>query len=204
MQFPEQAASLIATYDAFEAYRGAVKKAFTVMYALLATIMLLSAVWVGLDFVDRLVAPIRALIAATDQVSAGNLDVRVDVERSHGDLARLGAVFNNMTSEIEQQQSRLLAANRQNEERRLFTEAVLSGVPAAVIGVDAEGRINVLNRSAEELLVGGAGTWRRARRRSARGRPKRSPRSRPFWPTRWKRFRAPFRRRSTSGAASRS
>ncbi|MBU3887294.1 PAS domain-containing sensor histidine kinase [Methylosinus sp. KRF6] len=157
VQFPEQAANLIATYDSFEAYRGAVKKAFTVMYALLATIMLLSAVWVGLDFVDRLVAPIRALIAATDQVSAGNLDVRVDVERSHGDLARLGAVFNNMTSEIEQQQSRLLAANRQNEERRLFTEAVLSGVPAAVIGVDAEGRINVLNRSAEELLVGGAG-----------------------------------------------
>ncbi|HEY8066299.1 MAG TPA: PAS domain-containing sensor histidine kinase [Methylosinus sp.] len=157
VQFPEQAASLIATYDAFETYRGAVKKAFTVMYALLATIMLLSAVWVGLDFVDRLVAPIRALIAATDQVSAGNLDVRVDVERSHGDLARLGAVFNNMTSEIEQQQSRLLAANRQNEERRLFTEAVLSGVPAAVIGVDAAGRINVLNRSAEELLVGGAG-----------------------------------------------
>ncbi|WP_036287176.1 PAS domain-containing sensor histidine kinase [Methylosinus sp. PW1] len=157
VQFPEQAASLIATYDAFETYRGAVKKAFTVMYALLATIMLLSAVWVGLDFVDRLVAPIRALIAATDQVSAGNLDVRVNVERSHGDLARLGSVFNNMTSEIEQQQSRLLAANHQNEERRLFTEAVLSGVPAAVIGVDAEGRINVLNRSAEELLVGGAG-----------------------------------------------
>ncbi|WP_244613163.1 PAS domain-containing sensor histidine kinase [Methylosinus sp. Ce-a6] len=157
VQFPEQAASLIATYDTFEAYRGAVKKAFTVMYALLATIMLLSAVWVGLDFVDRLVAPIRALIAATDQVSAGNLDVRVEVERSHGDLARLGSVFNNMTSEIEQQQSRLVAANRQNEERRLFTEAVLSGVPAAVIGVDAEGRINVLNRSAEELLVGAAG-----------------------------------------------
>lgn len=157
VQFPEQAASLIATYDTFEAYRGAVKKAFTVMHALLATIMLLSAVWVGLDFVDRLVAPIRALIAATDQVSAGNLDVRVEVERSHGDLARLGSVFNNMTSEIEQQQSRLVAANRQNEERRLFTEAVLSGVPAAVIGVDAEGRINVLNRSAEELLVGAAG-----------------------------------------------
>ncbi|MBY6240216.1 PAS domain-containing sensor histidine kinase [Methylosinus sp. Sm6] len=155
VQFPEQAASLIATYDAFDAYRGAVKKAFVVMYALLAMIMLLSAVWVGLDFANRLVAPIRALIAATDQVSAGNLDVRVEVERSQGDLAHLGDVFNNMTTELEQQQRRLISANRQIDERRRFTEAVLSGVPAAVIGIDAEGRINVLNRSAEELLVGG-------------------------------------------------
>ncbi|PWB81410.1 MAG: PAS domain-containing sensor histidine kinase [Methylocystaceae bacterium] len=154
VQFPEQAASLIATYDTFDAYRGAVKKAFIVMYALLATIMLLSAVWVGLDFANRLVAPIRALIAATDQVSAGNLDVRVDVDRSQGDLAHLGAVFNNMTTELELQQSRLISANRLNDERRQFTEAVLSGVPAAVLGVDADGRINVLNRSAEELLVG--------------------------------------------------
>jgi two-component system nitrogen regulation sensor histidine kinase NtrY len=155
VQFPEQAASLIATYDAFDAYRGAVKKAFVVMYALLAMIMLLSAVWVGLDFADRLVAPIRTLIAATDQVSAGNLDVRVEVDRSQGDLANLGSVFNNMTTELELQQSRLLTANRLNEERRRFTEAVLSGVPAAVIGVDADGKINVVNRSAEELLLGG-------------------------------------------------
>jgi two-component system nitrogen regulation sensor histidine kinase NtrY len=155
VQFPEQAASLIETYDTFDAYRGAVKKAFTVMYALLAMIMLLSAVWVGLDFANRLVAPIRELIAATDQVSAGNLDVRVEVDRSQGDLAHLGDVFNNMTTELEQQQRRLISANRVIDARRQFTEAVLSGVPAAVIGVDTDGKINVLNRSAEELLVGG-------------------------------------------------
>ncbi|HEY8259682.1 MAG TPA: ATP-binding protein, partial [Methylosinus sp.] len=55
----------------------------------------------------------------------------------------------------EQQQRRLISANRVIDARRQFTEAVLSGVPAAVIGVDTDGRINVLNRSAEELLVGG-------------------------------------------------
>jgi two-component system nitrogen regulation sensor histidine kinase NtrY len=126
------------------------------MYALLTTIMLLSSIWFGLDFADRLVTPIRTLIAATDQVSGGNLAVRVKVDRSHGELARLGDVFNNMTTELNLQQSRLLEANRINDERREFTEAVLAGVPAAVIGVDPDGIVTVLNRSAEELSLNDA------------------------------------------------
>ena len=153
VDFPQQASTLIANYDGFEAYRAAIKRAFVIMYALLTMIMLLSVIWVGLDFANRLVAPIRTLIAATDQVSAGNLDVRVDVDKSQGDLAHLAAVFNNMTTELDLQQSRLIEANRLNDERREFTEAVLAGVPAAVLGVDSNGVISVLNRSAEELLV---------------------------------------------------
>jgi two-component system nitrogen regulation sensor histidine kinase NtrY len=159
VEFPQQAEILINNYDAFEAFGVTVKRAFVTMYALLTTIMLLSSIWVGLDFANRLVAPIRTLIAATDQVSAGNLDVRVDVDRAHGDLARLGDVFNKMTTELDLQKSRLLEANRINDERREFTEAVLAGVPAAVIGVDANGAINVVNRSAAELLrASGQGT----------------------------------------------
>jgi two-component system nitrogen regulation sensor histidine kinase NtrY len=159
VEFPQQAEILINNYDAFEAFGVAVKRAFVTMYALLTTIMLLSSIWVGLDFANRLVAPIRTLIAATDQVSAGNLDVRVDVDRAHGDLARLGDVFNKMTTELDLQKNRLLEANRINDERREFTEAVLAGVPAAVIGVDANGAINVVNRSAEALLrPSGSGT----------------------------------------------
>jgi two-component system nitrogen regulation sensor histidine kinase NtrY len=154
VEFPRQAQILIENYDAFEAFGVTVKRAFVIMYALLTMIMLLSAIWVGLDFANRLVAPIRTLIAATDQVSAGNLDVRVDVDRSHGDLARLGDVFNKMTTELDLQQTRLLEANRLIDERREFTEAVLAGVPAAVIGAGADGVINVVNRSAEALLRG--------------------------------------------------
>ncbi|MGA8172505.1 MAG: PAS domain-containing sensor histidine kinase [Methylocystis sp.] len=152
VEFPQQAEVLINNYDAFETFGAAVKRAFFTMYALLTTIMLLSAIWVGLDFANRLVAPIRTLIAATDQVSGGNLDVRVDVDRAHGDLARLGDVFNKMTTELDFQKTRLLEANRINDERREFTEAVLAGVPAAVMGVDADGAINVVNRSAEAML----------------------------------------------------
>jgi two-component system nitrogen regulation sensor histidine kinase NtrY len=38
------------------------------------------------------------------------------------------------------------------DSRRRFTEAVLAGASAGVIGVDADGRISILNRSAEKLI----------------------------------------------------
>jgi two-component system nitrogen regulation sensor histidine kinase NtrY len=58
-----------------------------------------------------------------------------------------------MTSQLENQRGSLETANRQLDERRRFTETVLSGVSAGVIGLDAAGNINLPNRSASELLV---------------------------------------------------
>ena len=126
------------------------------MYVLIALIMLLSAIWIGLWFATRLVTPIRRLIAATDQVSTGNLYVQVPVHRSDGDLGHLGDTFNKMTSELRLQQNRLIAASQLMDERRQFTEAVLSGVPASVIGVDAAGRVTAINPTAQKLLLGEA------------------------------------------------
>ena len=152
VNFPAQASSLIALYESFDAHRNNIQLAFATMYVLLALVMLLSATWLGLSFANRLVSPIRRLIAATDQVSTGNLYVQVPVNRNEGDLAHLGETFNKMTSELRLQQNRLIAASNLIDERRLFTEAVLSGVPAAVIGIDDKGLVTVLNPSALKLL----------------------------------------------------
>jgi two-component system nitrogen regulation sensor histidine kinase NtrY len=46
----------------------------------------------------------------------------------------------------------LIEANRQLDQRRRFTETVLAGVSAGVIGLDQQGRINLPNRSASLLL----------------------------------------------------
>lgn len=152
VEFPRQASRLIALYDAFDSHRQNIQIAFATMYVLIALIMLLSATWVGLSFANRLVAPIRRLIAATDQVACGNLYVQVAIDPSEGDLAHLGDTFNKMTSELRLQQNRLIAASNLIDERRLFTEAVLSGVPVAVIGIGTRGQITVLNPSAERLI----------------------------------------------------
>ena len=49
------------------------------MFAVIALIVLLSAAWIGLDFANRLVAPIRRLIGAANVVSTGNLQVQVPI-----------------------------------------------------------------------------------------------------------------------------
>ncbi|MBV1702348.1 MAG: PAS domain-containing sensor histidine kinase [Hyphomicrobiales bacterium] len=151
-QFPMEANQLERGFQYIMASRGNLQIAFAIFYALLALLMMLSSIWIGLAFANRLVNPIRRLIAATDQVASGNLYVRVPIIRSEGDLAHLGETFNKMTSELRLQQNGLMSASQILEERHAFTEAVLSGVPVAVIGVDEQGRINVLNPSALNLL----------------------------------------------------
>jgi two-component system nitrogen regulation sensor histidine kinase NtrY len=152
VEFPRQAAKLVALYDAFDSHRAGIRIAFATMFVLIALIMLLSATWLGLSFADSLVAPIRRLIAATDEVASGNLHVQVAVRKSEGDLGHLSETFNKMTSELSLQQHRLIAASKLIDERRLFTEAVLSGVPVAVVGVGRKGEITALNPSAEKLV----------------------------------------------------
>src|SRR5579863_3342420 len=143
----------VGEYANLEARRLGIQIAFALMFAVIALIVLLSAAWIGLDFANRLVAPIRRLIGAADQVSTGNLRVQVPIHRSEGDLAQLGETFNNMTQELRTQHADIVRARDLIDSRRRFTEAVLASASAGVIGVNAEGRITILNRSAERLLA---------------------------------------------------
>jgi len=141
----------VGEYANLEARRLGIQIAFGLMFAIIALIVLLSAAWIGLDFANRLVAPIRRLIGAANVVSTGNLQIQVPVRRSEGDLARLGETFNKMTQELRTQHEDIVRARDLIDSRRRFTEAVLAGASAGVIGVNAEGRISILNRSAERL-----------------------------------------------------
>jgi two-component system nitrogen regulation sensor histidine kinase NtrY len=142
----------VAEFANLEARRVGVQVAFALMYTVIALIVLLSAVWIGLNFANSLVAPIRRLIGAANLVSTGNLYVQVPVRRGEGDLSHLGETFNKMTQELRTQRDDLMRARDVIDSRRRFTEAVLSGASAGVIGVDAEGHITIINRSAEKLI----------------------------------------------------
>ena len=142
----------VTEYAAIEARRLGVQVAFALMYTVIALTVLLSAVWIGLNFANRLVAPIRRLIGAANVVSTGNLHVRVPVHQSEGDLAQLGETFNRMTQELRTQRDDIMRARDLIDSRRRFTEAVLAGASAGVIGVDGDGCVSILNRSAEKLI----------------------------------------------------
>ena len=90
--------------------RFGVQLAFGLMYTVIALAILLSAAWLGLNFANRLVAPIRRLIGAANNVSTGNLYVQVPVHPSEGDLAHLGETFNNMTQELRTQRDDIVRA----------------------------------------------------------------------------------------------
>ncbi len=142
----------IREYADNEARRLNVQIAFGLMYTVMALTVLLSAVWIGLNFANRLVEPIRRLIGAANIVSTGNLYVQVPIGKSQGDIAQLGATFNKMTQELRTQRDDIVRARDLVDSRRRFTEAVLSGASAGVIGIDAAGKIGILNRSAEKLI----------------------------------------------------
>jgi two-component system nitrogen regulation sensor histidine kinase NtrY len=143
----------VAEYEELRQHRGGLKVAHGLMYFMISLTALLAAIWVGLWFASRFVAPIRRLIAAAQQVSHGNLMVRLPIRRGEGDLRRLSQTFNTMTSEIKTQRDSLMTANEQLTERRRFMEAVLSGVSAGVLGLDSSGHITIANKSAERLLA---------------------------------------------------
>jgi two-component system nitrogen regulation sensor histidine kinase NtrY len=83
----------------------------------------------------------------------GNMHVLVPVRAVDGDVGRLARTFNKMISEIRSQQDEIIEAKDDIDNRRRFIEAVLSGVTAAVIGVDEHRNITIANPSAEEFLA---------------------------------------------------
>jgi two-component system nitrogen regulation sensor histidine kinase NtrY len=143
----------VEKYDQFKEVRGYVQLAYALMYFMITLTALSAAIWIGLWFAGLFVAPIRRLISAAQEVARGNLKVELPIRRGEGDLRRLSMNFNAMTKELESQRTELVTTNRQLSERRRFMEAVLSGVSAGVIGLDRDGTVTLVSRSAEKLLA---------------------------------------------------
>ena len=148
----KQTQASVAEYAQLESRRLGIQVAFALMFAVIALTILMASVLIGLNFANRLVAPIRRLMSAANIVSTGDLHVQVPVLRSEGDLAQLGETFNKMTQELRTQRDELVSASDLIDSRRRFIEAVLSSASAGIIGVDASGSVGILNRSAEKLI----------------------------------------------------
>jgi two-component system nitrogen regulation sensor histidine kinase NtrY len=140
-------------YRGLEANRFSTQLAFALIYLGVTLIVVLSAIWTGIAVADRLVRPIRQLIGAADEVASGNLDVAVPIRQTDGDVASLGDTFNKMILQLKSQRKELIDAKDLIDERRRFSEAVLAGVTAGIIGVDHDGTLSIVNRSAEQMLM---------------------------------------------------
>ena len=142
----------VSLYQQLEATRGRVLFEFGLVYIGFALILILAAVWLGLWFAERLSRPIGRLAAAAERVGAGDLDARVIEADGDDEIATLGQSFNRMTRQLKGQREALVASHETTEARRRLFDSVLSSVTSGVIGLDAEGRLDFLNRSATRLL----------------------------------------------------
>jgi two-component system nitrogen regulation sensor histidine kinase NtrY len=141
-----------AQYAQLEGRRSGFQITFAVIYILVAMLFLAAAISIGIHFAAQLGDPISRLVGAAERVRAGDLSARVPEGDQDDELVSLSRAFNRMTYQIQSQQRALIDANRQLDDRRRFTETVLTGVSAGVIGLDRGGRVHLPNRSASALL----------------------------------------------------
>jgi two-component system nitrogen regulation sensor histidine kinase NtrY len=148
----DETQATVRLYNQLESERGRVLFEFGLIYLGFAVILILAAIWLGLWFAERLARPVGRLAGAAQQVGAGDLEVQVIEEDGDDEISMLGRYFNQMTRQLKGQRDTLLSNTEQIERRRRLFDSVLSSVTSGVVGVDAEGRITFVNRSAERLL----------------------------------------------------
>jgi len=139
-------------YQQLENERGRVLFEFGLLYLGFAVILILAAMWLGMWFAERLSRPVGRLTVAAQRVGGGDLNVQVPEEDSDDEIADLGRYFNHMTRDLKAQRDALLDNTHHIEGRRRLFDSVLSSVTSGVVGLDEQGRVTFVNRSAERLL----------------------------------------------------
>ncbi len=142
----------VAEYKQLDENRSGLQVTFALIFALVALLVLFAAVLIGLVLANQIARPVGRLILAAERVRAGDLSVRVPEIQSEDEVAGLSRAFNRMTGQLAAQRTELMDAYSQIDERRRFTETVLAGVSAGVIGLDSSGHVELPNRAASELV----------------------------------------------------
>ena len=142
----------VGEYQRLEQERGRVLLEFSLFYLGFALLLVAAAMWLGLWFADRLSRPIGRLAEASEQVGKGNLDLQIPEPDTGDEIQTLGESFNRMTRQLKQQRVELVESYRAADDQRRLFDSVLSSVTSGVIGLDAAGEIDFLNRSATRLL----------------------------------------------------
>lgn len=129
-----------------------IQVSFAVLFGIVLLLILIAALWVGLNLATAIVGPLGSVIQVAEQVRAGNLSERVPADIELEEIGRLGASLNRMLDELVRSREQLVQANAQLDQRREFTEAVLGGVSSGVIGLDKTGTVTLPNAAARTLL----------------------------------------------------
>ncbi|MFN4224672.1 MAG: ATP-binding protein [Hyphomonas sp.] len=147
-----EAETALEEYNAAKRNSGRLQAIFVIGYAQIVGLVLLLAGRLGLEAAGRITGPIGRLATAAHAVRDGDLDVRVPVSGPVDEVHALSTSFNAMTEQLSGQQSALIRARKDEEDRRRFVETLLGELGAGVIRVDRDENISLANRSARDIL----------------------------------------------------
>ena len=148
-----KAQSIVTAYDRLTGSARTLQLRFNIALVAVSLLLVGLAIWFALRFADRQVEPLTALVGAARKVGQGNFALRLEGRTGADEIGLLNRAFNRMTAQLEKQTKALVRANRQIDDRRAFTEAVLESVTAGVISVDADARVTLMNSLAAALLA---------------------------------------------------
>ncbi|HVP42221.1 MAG TPA: ATP-binding protein [Terriglobales bacterium] len=138
--------------------RKLVRRTYMGLLLVLTVMVLLATTWLSL-FLARLVTrPVAALAEATQEISRGRLDYRVEIPAAD-ELGTLVSSFNRMAAELETSRSQIEASSRQLgeanvalEQRRRHIETILESIPTGVLSLEADRRVTHSNAAFQRLF----------------------------------------------------
>lgn len=148
-----RAQSIVTAYGRLTSSARTLQLRFNIALVTVSLLLVGVAIWFALRFADRQVEPLTDLVAAARKVGQGNFALRLEGRTGADEIGLLNRAFNRMTAQLDKQTQALVSANRQIDDRRAFTEAVLESVTAGVISVDDKMRVTLMNSSAQTLLA---------------------------------------------------
>ena len=160
MPLPQKFSAAVKQLEAsqnryFDLYRQRrlLRRTYMTFLMLLTVLVLFTTTWLAL-FLSKLVTrPVAALAEATQEISRGRLDYRVEVNAADemGDLVRS---FNRMAEELESSRWQIEASSRELsqantalEQRRRHIETILESIPTGVLSLDADRHITHANQA---------------------------------------------------------
>jgi two-component system nitrogen regulation sensor histidine kinase NtrY len=142
----------VMRYEEIEQRYSEIRVTVTMIYGVVALVLLFASMWFGLNFAKRIAGPISNLISVSTRVRQGDFTARASEDNGLEEFDYLSRSFNKMTSQIIDGQNHLIDANRKLDERSRFTETVLAGVSSGIISIDESQNITLLNSAAAKIL----------------------------------------------------
>ena len=125
---------------------------FSIIFILFSLCFILISILVGFRLASRLSKPITNLINSAQEISKGNFESKVSEEDQFDEIKVLIKSYNEMINEIKNKQNLLIMKSQEDEGKRLFIEAILSLLTTGVISLDQNLKINLINKSALNIL----------------------------------------------------